>query len=188
MAPKIEKLDTIYKGWSTFSIATVELESGQTITRVIEDHGRAAVVLPYDPDLRVALLVRQFRAPLYVAAQVPDLLEAIAGLIDDGQPEATARREAMEEAGVRLGALEPAGRVWSIPGSSTERIDLFLAPYRAADRAGDGGGLADEHENITVVEMALAELAAMADAGRLADLKTLALVQTLRLRRPDLFA
>ena len=27
----------------------------------------------------------------------------------------------------------------------------------------------------------------MADAGRLDDMKTLALVQTLRLRRPDLF-
>ena len=78
--------------------------------------------------------------------------------------------------------------MWSIPGSSTERINLYLAPYAASDRIGDGGGLDHEHENITVVERPLAELARMADGGEIDDLKTLALVQTLRLRRPDLFA
>jgi len=39
-----------------------------------------------------------------------------------------------------------------------------------------------------VVELPLAELAARADEGRLDDMKTMLLVQTLRLRRPDLFA
>jgi 8-oxo-dGTP pyrophosphatase MutT (NUDIX family) len=94
----------------------------------------------------------------------------------------------MEEAGLRLETLEPVASVWSIPGSSTEHIDMFLAPYGAADRVSAGGGLAHEHENIVVVELPLAELARMADAGGLADLKTLALTQTLRLRRPELFA
>jgi hypothetical protein len=51
-----------------------------------------------------------------------------------------------------------------------------------------GGGAKGEHEDITVMELALRELAAMADAGTLADMKTFALVQTLRLRRPELFA
>ena len=37
-------------------------------------------------------------------------------------------------------------------------------------------------------ERPLAELAAMADAGRLTDLKTLTLLLALRLRRPELFA
>jgi hypothetical protein len=36
--------------------------------------------------------------------------------------------------------------------------------------------------------MPLAELAGMADSGGLDDMKALVLVQTLRLRRPDLFA
>jgi hypothetical protein len=38
-----------------------------------------------------------------------------------------------------------------------------------------------------VVETSLAELGRMAERGELADLKTLALVQALRLRRPELF-
>ena len=39
-----------------------------------------------------------------------------------------------------------------------------------------------------MVELPLTEIAAMSDAGTLTDMKTLLLVQTLRLRRPDLFA
>ena len=53
--------------------------------------------------------------------------------------------------------------------------------------SGQGGGLASESESITVEEMALARLADMADRGELSDMKTFALVQTLRLRRPELF-
>ena len=86
-----------------------------------------------------------------------------------------------------LGALEEAGHVWSMCGVSTERMHLFLAPYAAEHRTGEGGGLAEEHENITVVERPLADLAAEADAGTILDGKLLTLVLALRLRRPDLF-
>jgi hypothetical protein len=45
-----------------------------------------------------------------------------------------------------------------------------------------------EDEAIEVVEMALADVARSADTGELSDVKTLVLVQTLRLRQPRLFA
>jgi nudix-type nucleoside diphosphatase (YffH/AdpP family) len=176
-----------YEGWSTLFVATIETPDGATIKREIEDHGCAVAILPYDPERRVAMLVRQFRPPVFHAAGEVETLEAPAGLIEDDDPEDTARREADEEVGLRLSSLEPVGVQWSMPGISTERIHLFLAPYRAADRTGTGGGLAQEHENITAVEIALAELVAMADSGRLPDMKTFALLQTLRLRHPNLF-
>jgi hypothetical protein len=88
---------------------------------------------------------------------------------------------------LRLDAVEPVGQVWTMPGISTERMHLFLAPYRAADRVAPGGGLAEEHEDISVLEVALSDLKAMAERGELHDLKTLALVQALMLRRPELF-
>ena len=91
----------------------------------------------------------------------------------------------MEEVGVRLASLDLVSSAWSMPGISAERMDLFLGVYAAADRTGVGGGIDDE--GIEVVEMPLSELAAMADAGTLNDMKTLVLVQTLRLRRPELF-
>ncbi len=51
----------------------------------------------------------------------------------------------------------------------------------------DGGGLDEEHEGFEVVETPLAELARMADAGEIADAKTLILIMRLRLDRSDLF-
>ena len=188
MSNKITHIDTVYDGWSRYLIATVALPDGKTVRRAIEDHGRAVGVLPYDPVRRTAVLVRQFRAPIFYAEQRQHTLEAVAGTVENEAPAECARREAMEEAGLRLHALEHVATAWSMPGVSTERMDLYLAAYAPADRIGDGGGLPEEHEGITVVEMPLAELAAMADDGRLTDMKALALVQTLRLRRPDLFA
>ena len=96
-------------------------------------------------------------------------------------------REAVEETGLGLSNLEPVATAWPSPGVSAERSSLFLAAYGASDRVAAGGGLASEHEAISVVELPLARLAEMADDGRLADLKTLTLVLALRLRRPELF-
>jgi nudix-type nucleoside diphosphatase (YffH/AdpP family) len=178
--------ETRYRGWCTLLVAKIRLPDGREIVREIEDHGRAVCVLPFDPERRTALLVRQTRAPMLHAAGEPSALEAIAGLIDDGEaPEASARREALEEAGLKLTALEHVTRAWTMPGLSTERMDVFLARYSLADRRGAGGGIAGE--SIEVVEIPLHDLAAMADAGTLADLKTLFALQTLRLRRPELF-
>lgn len=184
---KIIGTKTIYQGFSRLLIATVELADGETIRREIEDHGRAVCVLPYDPARRTAILVRQFRAPVALVDGREQMLEAVAGSVDDEALDACAYREAMEEAGLKLRALEHVGCAWAMPGISTERMDLYLAAYSEADRVGLGGGVADEHEGITVIELPLAELAAMADAGEIMDMKTLAVVQTLRLRRPELF-
>lgn len=187
MTVRIEEVREVYRGWTRLSRATLS-DGSKQFHREIEDHGQAVGVLPYDPERRTALLVQLPRAPVLLAGETEHLLEVPAGLVDAGEaPDACARREALEEVGVALGELEPVGLVWSCPGISTERIALFLAVYRASDRTGQGGGLADENENIVVAERSLADLAALAEAGRLPDLKTLCLVQALRLRRPDLF-
>jgi nudix-type nucleoside diphosphatase (YffH/AdpP family) len=188
VATEIAALDLRHERWARMFVATVRLPDGGTALRDIEDHGQAVAVLPYDGERRVALLIRQFRAPPFHAAGEAETLETPAGRLDESDPAACARREAMEEAGLRLGALEPVVLAWTMPALSTERAHLFLAPFRAADRVAPGGGLASEHENIAVVETPLAELAAMADAGALTELKLFALVQTLRLRKPELFA
>ena len=183
----VENIEPIYAGFTTLSRVTLS-DGRKSFQREVEDHGQAVAVLPYDPERRTALLVRLPRVPVMLAGVPDHLLEAPAGLIDPGEDaEACARREAREEVGVELAKLEPVGTAWSSPGVSTERLSLFLAPYRAADRTGAGGGLAEEDENITVVEMSLADLVRLADDGRLTDLKTFCLVQSLRLRRPELF-
>lgn len=153
----------------------------------MEDHGRGVCVLPYDPDRRLAMLVRQFRAPVCATVAQTDLLEAVAGLSDGEESECAVLREAFEETGLRLRKLDHVATVWTMPGISTERMDMFLSAYKASDRVGRGGGEASEHEDIAVEEVALGVLAAAADEGRLDDMKTFALIQTLRLRQPELF-
>ena len=178
----------VYSGWGRFLLLDVGLGDGRVVKRQIEDHGEAAAVLPYDPERGVGLVCRQPRVgPLYSGFE-PHLVEAAAGLIEPGEDAAdTAAREALEELGVRLRTVEPVVAAWSMPAVSSERIHLFLAPYAAADRVAVGGGLADEGEEIEVLETPLADLLRGADAGTLADLKTLALVWALARRRPDLF-
>ena len=185
--PVIEALTLRHERWSRMFVATLRLPDGQTVQRDVEDHGEAVAVLPFDPARRTALLVRQFRAPPFHTAGEPEMLELPAGRLDEDDPAACARREAMEEIGLRLGFLEPVMVAWTMPALSTERAHLFLASYDSADRVARGGGLAEEHEDIAVTEKPLVELAAMADRGELRGLKLFALVQTLRLRRPELF-
>jgi len=176
----------VYKGWATISIATVERD-GQSFERLVEDHGPGVCVLPIDRERRVAMLVRQFRAPVAVTGGSTDLLEGPAGLADKEDAEQAIRREAMEETGLQLAEVEHVATVWTMPGISTERMHLSFGSYSANDRKGEGGGHASENENIIIEEVALARLAAMADDGRIADMKTLLLIQTLRLREPGLF-
>lgn len=166
-------VEDLYRGWSRLMKATIETDGGVVITREVEDHGHAVSVLPYDPNRRTAFLVRQLRSGPLAAGETAEV---------------AARREALEEIGVRLGDLSPLGRAFSSPAITTETITLFLATCSATDRVADGGGLEAEHEEIEVVEMGLGDLAALADAGGLPDMKTMVLVSRLRLEQPDLFA
>ena len=186
MPAEIVRIRTAYEGWTKLLIATVRDADGAQFNREIEDHGRAVSVLPYDPGRCVALLVRVLRAPVLYAGG-DDLLEAPAGMVDEDDPNDAVRREALEEVGLQLGEIEHVARAFTSPGVSSEVIDLYLAPYSTADRVSPGGGLAQENEAVTVVEMPLSALWALIETQELTDLKTLALVLALRHRRPELF-
>ena len=187
MAPRIGGVRLVHEGWARYLVAEVMLDDGSRITREIEDHGRAVAVLPYDPERRVATLVSQFRAPVLYSAGPTSHVEVPAGLLDEGAADDEARREVGEETGLRLGTVDLVASAWSMPGLSTERMDLFLAAYREADRIGPGGGLVAEGESVAVHEMPLCELAAMGRRGAITDMKTLVLLFALQLRRPELF-
>jgi len=188
MRAELADVKPAYQGWCKLYVATIRLPDGRTFTREIEDHGRATAMLPFDPVRRTAIVIRQLRAPALYVGRPDHLIEAVAGLLEPNEDvEASARRECMEEAGLQLAAVERITTAWTMPGISTERMDLFLGEYGAADRITAGGGLAAEHEDIQVIELPLHDLVAMVDSGEEMDMKVLAMVQTLRLRRPELF-
>ena len=70
------------------------------------------------------------------------------------------------------------------PGSVTERIHFFAAPYTDASRTSAGGGLVAEGEDIEILELDIDAALAMIDDGRIADAKTIMLLQWSVLRGP----
>ena len=188
MHPLLRRTEVLFEGRGRVLQASIALADGVVVEREVSAHGEAAAVLPYDADRRTALLVRQLRVgALLVAEADPFLLEAPAGMVEDEAPDAAAIREALEEAGVRLRSLTPVGCSYPTAGVSSERLHLFLAPYGAADRVGQGGGEPSENEHTEVVELSLSELWRLIDAGQLRDLKTIALGSVLKAKRPELF-
>ena len=188
MTVEIISVDSKYSGWARFLVVGVLLPNGQLLRREIEDHGAAVAVLAYDPERKMALLVQQFRAPVFFSSRQEQTLEVIAGIQDEADTISTARREALEEAGLHLRTLEYVATTWTMPGISTEQMTLYLATYRRTDRIKEGGGVSTEHEHISAVEIELAKLDELMESGRLTDMKTLVLMQALKLRHPDLFA
>ena len=183
---RIRETSEVYAGWTKLLVATVQLPDGRTIKREIEDHGEAICVLPYHPGRKTAVLVRQPRTPVLFAARQAHTLEAVAGVIEEEDPRDCAHREVMEEAQLKLEALEHVFTAWTMPGISTERMYFYLAQYSGPARPEIKGGV-DDDEDTVALEISLAELARMADANELPDAKTLVLLQTLRLRRAELF-
>ena len=149
------------------------------------DRGDGATILLYDLDRGTVLLTRQFRFPVYVNGH-PDgmFVETAAGLLDGDDPASAIRREAAEELGVVVGELEHVFDVWMSPGSVTERVHFYAAPYSPVTRTGAGGGIAAEGEDIEAVELTFGEALAQIETGEIADAKTIMLIQWAALRGP----
>ena len=146
------------------------------------DVGDAAAVLPWDRARGRVLLIRQFRWPVHEAGHHHLLIEAVAGKLDGENPDATIRREALEEAGVVLGELSLVTRCFVSPGAVKERTSMFLADYDSTAPRRAGGGLAEEGEDIEVLEMMLDAALAMIASGDIIDAKTILLLQAAKLR------
>jgi GDP-mannose pyrophosphatase NudK len=155
----------------------------QRLKREAYDHGHAAAVLLYDPDRDTVVLVRQFRFAAHMAGGPSFLTEVVAGLLDDDTPEACVRREAVEEAGVRLDKLTHAFTVFVSPGSITEKIHCFVGTYSGPVAAASGLGVPHEGEDIEIKEMDFETAFAMIASGDIIDSKSVLLLQHLALRR-----
>jgi nudix-type nucleoside diphosphatase (YffH/AdpP family) len=159
----------------------------QRLRREVYFNGPGAAVLPLDPRRGTVLLTRQFRLPARVNGDPPRLIEACAGAVEPGEdPAATVRKEAEQETGHRLRDLRKVMEVYASPGASAEKLHLFLAAYDPADRTGRGGGLREEGEEIELLEPGLDEAWRMVLDGRIADAKTVLLLQHLLLERAGL--
>jgi ADP-ribose pyrophosphatase len=113
-------------------------EDQREVLRAVFRVTDASTVLPYDPVRDRILLVEQVRfGPLAQGDPAPWLLEPVAGFIDAGEsPEATARREAAEEAGLALGDLHFVARYYPSPGGVSQVLFSYVGHRRSAGRGG----------------------------------------------------
>ena len=181
MSLQVKLLDEklLAHGRFRLTLTGAEVTESNGVTRVLRHeiyhYGPAAAVLLYDPERACVLLVRQFRLAAHLAGAQQPMTEVCAGMLDDDAPEACVIREAMEETGVAIPRAAHAFDAFMSPGGMTEKISCFVAPYRAADRVGPGGGV-DADEHIETIERPFEEALAMIARGDIRDAKTIALL------------
>ncbi|MCB4823238.1 NUDIX domain-containing protein [Roseicella aerolata] len=184
---EIEAVETLSEGWRPlrqYRLRQMRKDGRrQSLVREVYAMGPAAAVLPHDPHRGTVLLIRQFRLPALLSGDGPRLVEACAGLVENGKDAATTiREEAEQELGCGLDALREVMVVYSSPGVVAEKVHLFTAVYDPSRRHGPGGGLPEEGEEIEVLELPLAEAWAMVERREIMDAKTVLLLQHLKLQ------
>ena len=144
----------------------------------------AVAVLPYDSANGLIALVEQFRVGATRDRASPWCLELIAGIADvEGETMASlARREAMEEAALTLGELEPIISYLPSPGGCDERLHLFASD---CDLSQVGGihGKPEEGENIRVITFPMGAIPELLASGRVDNAASLIALQWLLLKR-----
>lgn len=179
--------DILARNWGTLTQYTLDYRRRdglvQRLEREVYDHGSAAAMLLFDPVRKTVLLVRQFRLPVQLNGDDPDLLEACAGLLDGEAPAIAAAREALEETGHAPIDVTYVCDCYASPGSLTEKVSLFIGHYNGETFHHQGGGLFEEGEEIEVVELALEDALALIGKGGVTDAKTIILLQHLALTR-----
>lgn len=140
----------------------VKLPNGNTSVITYIEHPGAVIIAPL-VDNNTVVMMKQFRPTLRKY-----IYELPAGTIDPGEkPLATVKRELIEETGFRAKKVTKLGRIYPVPGYSTEIIHM----YKAEDLT---KGLAEPeiYEVITLIEMKRAQVLKLFKSGQIMDAKT----------------
>jgi ADP-ribose pyrophosphatase len=142
---------------------------GPTLKRELVIRRPAVGVLIHDPIHRTFVLIEKFRIGALQDTVSPWQLEVVAGLIDDGESaEQAVIREALEETGIHIAALERLYQFYPSAGGCDEHFTLYAATADLSD-AGGVHGAADEGENIRIHVVECDTISALLRSGRLVN-------------------
>lgn len=153
--------------------------NGQWATQEREayDRGNGAAILLYHPTKKTVILTRQFRLPTYVNGNEDGMLiEACAGLLEEDDPLECIKKESIEETGYHVENVQKVFEAYMSPGSVTEILHFFIAEYDESLKQSSGGGVAEEQEEIEILEIEYAEALKMITSGEIRDAKTIMLL------------
>ena len=185
----IQKTELLSDNWYLLNKVSFDYKMGdqdsETQVREVYDRGNGAVILLYNSTNKTVVLTRQFRLPTYLNGNTSGMvIEACAGLLDTENPEECIIRETEEETGYRLSSVKKVFQSYMSPGSVTEILHFFIVEYQPNMKVSDGGGLAEEHENIEVLEYPFQEAYQMIASGEIIDAKTIMLLQYAKINLP----
>jgi ADP-ribose pyrophosphatase len=151
--------------------ACFQLPDGRQVVHNIIEHPGAVLIVPFLGKDKI-LLLRQYRAALQ-----KDIYEFPAGTLEPGEPMLRcAKRELVEETGFSAGRWERLGKIYPVPGYSTEVITL----YRASELRPQEG-LGDADEVIQVLRLTRRQIQALWRKGQILDAKTICALSACRL-------
>lgn len=179
---KITNTEVLANNWYTLRKITFDYQkkdnTWETQVREAYDRGNGATILLYNTSNQTVILTRQFRMPTYLNGnETGMMIEACAGLLDQDNAEDCIKRETEEETGYQVKAVRKIFEVYMSPGSVTEIVHFFVGEYTKDMKVNDGGGVADEQENIDVLEFPFQQAYDMIASGEIKDAKTIMLLQ-----------
>ncbi|MCG3729946.1 ADP-ribose diphosphatase [Vibrio cincinnatiensis] len=157
----------------------------EPIEREMFERGHAAAMLPYDPLRDEVVIIEQIRVGALEHAQ-PWQLEIVAGIIEPGEvaPDVV-RREAQEEAGLKVERLEKITTYYPSAGGCSEKLDVYVGEVDST-QAGGVHGLAVEGEDIKVHVMNRFDAYQLVKEGRIENGASIIALQWLELNYQQL--
>jgi nudix-type nucleoside diphosphatase (YffH/AdpP family) len=168
--------------WYTLQKVTFEYQkedgTWEKQVREVYDRGNGAAILLYNKEKGTVVLTRQFRMPTYKNGNPTGMMiEVCAGLLDGDHPEDCIKKEVEEETGYRIRDVKKIFESYMSPGSVSEILHFFIGQYDDQMKVGEGGGSANETENIEILEYEFEEALDLVEQGAIKDAKTIMLLQ-----------
>ncbi|MFT6962206.1 MAG: ADP-ribose pyrophosphatase [Flammeovirgaceae bacterium] len=146
----------------------------KSMRRLNFERGDSVAIVLWNTDKEAVLLTNQFRYPTYAKGEDGWILELIAGSVKPDEDLTLAmQREIEEEVGYDCQELEHIQTFFVSPGGTSERIHLFYGEVRNSQKNSEGGGLAQENEDIQLVEWNKTQITDSVKHGEVKDAKTL---------------
>lgn len=145
--------------------------------------GDVVGVLAVDVARDEVVLIRQFRLAAHLANGNGDMIEIVAGRVDPGEePRAAARRECLEEIGLKPRSLVELFDFLPTPGLTDERIILFIALIDA-EKLPARGGLLHEDEDTRPMRVTIDDALEALRLGQVKNALTIMALQWLAINR-----
>lgn len=148
-------------------------EMSPLVDRLCFERRDAVAAVVYLEDEGAFLFTRQFRYPTYEKTG-GWLIELAAGIMEDNEsPEATIKREILEELGYEVDETQFLTTFYVSPGGTSERNHLYFCKTNSNNRVQSGGGAKDENEGIEIIKFSKDEIKEKLKNNDFIDVKTI---------------